>query len=429
MSASADDYFHKVGRSTATTLSAPGYTVGNTSINVASTTNWPTSTGVTFAIDETDSDGNRISGTYNVFRGAVSGATQVNNLTYVGGDANRDYSAAATTRVYILVSSYRDNRFTDGILVEHNQDGTHSDVTAASVTAATINATTDLQQNSVSLDTIRSEIISDFIASGGVVAQSAGLVGTFTDIVYYISGIRYTATSVANKTYTASKDTYVDINSSGTPIYPEVANGAASPALTAGYIRVAKVVTNGSAITSVSQYGKENAIQVYPTDRTPSQFYQELARTTLTTTGTIITVSGITPKKYLRVLVFTPVASGTISHTMYFNNDTGNNYSRRRSESGAADVTANNSNSIMASAAANSRWFTTADIINYGTEEKMIHGFTSHNGGNGAANYPTRIEFSGKWANTTNAITRIDVANGGAGNFGAGSEVVVLGHD
>ncbi len=133
MSASADDYFHKVGRSTATTLSAPGYTVGNASINVASTTNWPTSTGVTFAIDETDSDGNRVAGTYNVFRGTVSGATQVNNLTYVGGDANRDYSAASTTRVYILVSSYRDNRFTDGILVEHNQDGTHSDVTADSI--------------------------------------------------------------------------------------------------------------------------------------------------------------------------------------------------------------------------------------------------------------------------------------------------------
>ena len=125
MSASADDFFHKVGRSTATTLSAPGYTIGDTSINVASTTNWPTSTGVTFAIDETDADGNRVSGTYNVFRGTVSGATQVNNLTYVGGDANRNYAAAATTRVYILVSAYRDNRFTDGILVEHNQDGTH----------------------------------------------------------------------------------------------------------------------------------------------------------------------------------------------------------------------------------------------------------------------------------------------------------------
>jgi len=437
MSASADDFFHKVGRSTATTLSAPGYTIGDTSINVASTTNWPTSTGVTFAIDETDADGNRISGTYNVFRGTVSGATQVNNLTYVGGDANRNYAAAATTRVYILVSAYRDNRFTDGVLVEHNQDGTHGAVTATSVTAsgtvqgATVVATGDIQHRSVSLETIRSEIISNFVASGGFVAQSAGLVGTFSNMAHYINGVRCTKTSVPNKTYTASKDTYVDADATNnsTVTYTEVANGAASPSLTAGNIRVAKVVTNGSAITSVSQYGKENAVQIYPTDRTQGLFYQELARTTLTTTGTTITVSGITPRKYLRVLVFTPISSGTISHTMYFNNDTGNNYARRRAENGAADNTSNNNASIMASTAAVARWFTTADIINYASEEKMVHGFTSHNGGNGAANYPTRIEFAGKWANTTDAITRIDVANGGTGNFGAGSEVVVLGHD
>jgi len=119
-----------------------------------------------------------------------------------------------------------------------------------------------IEDNTVSNDKLSqfkpSEVISDFIYSGGVVAQSAGLVGTFSNIVYYISGVRYTATSVANKTYTDSKDTYVDINSSGTPTYTEVANGAASPALTSGYIRVAKVVTNGSAITSVVRAGGDS---------------------------------------------------------------------------------------------------------------------------------------------------------------------------
>lgn len=124
MAADKDDYFQKVGRSTATTLSAPGYTIGNTTINVASTANWGDSTGVTFAIDEVDSDGARIASTYNVFRGVVSSATQVSDLEYVGGDANRDYSAGATTRVYVTVSSYRDNRLIDGILVHADQDGT-----------------------------------------------------------------------------------------------------------------------------------------------------------------------------------------------------------------------------------------------------------------------------------------------------------------
>lgn len=131
MAAANTDYFNKVGRSTATTLSAPGYTIGNTSINVGSTTNWPSDTGVTFAIDTVGSDGLRVAGTYNVFRGTVNTATQITNVTYVGGDANQNYSAGSTTRVYILVSSYRDNRFTDGILVDHDQQGRHKNLTDA----------------------------------------------------------------------------------------------------------------------------------------------------------------------------------------------------------------------------------------------------------------------------------------------------------
>lgn len=134
--ASANDKFQKVGMSTATTLSAPGYIIGNTSINVASTTNWPTDTGVTFAIDEVETvDGEevRVAGTYNIFRGTVASGTQITNLTYVGGDANRNYSAGASTRVYILVSYAQTNRLIDGILVEHNQDGTHGAVTADSL--------------------------------------------------------------------------------------------------------------------------------------------------------------------------------------------------------------------------------------------------------------------------------------------------------
>jgi len=129
MAASASDVFQKVGRSTATTLSSPGYTIGNTSINVGSTTNWPTDTGITFAIDETElvnGEYVRVDGTYNIFRGTVNTATQITNVVYVGGDANRNYSAGATTRVYILVSYYRENRMVDGILDGHDQLGYHS---------------------------------------------------------------------------------------------------------------------------------------------------------------------------------------------------------------------------------------------------------------------------------------------------------------
>lgn len=162
MAADKDDYFQKVGRSTATTLSAPGYTIGNTTINVASTANWGDSTGVTFAIDEVDSDGARIAGTYNVFRGVVSSATQVSDLEYVGGDANRDYSAGATTRVYVTVSSYRDNRLIDGILVHADQDGT---LKAGAVDNATVLAN-DVVETAKIAD---SAVTADKIAIGTIV--------------------------------------------------------------------------------------------------------------------------------------------------------------------------------------------------------------------------------------------------------------------
>ena len=53
-------------------------------------------------------------------------------------------------------------------------------------------------------------------------------------------------------TYTASKDTYDDINSAGTITHVEVNNGAGVPAVTADSQRIQKVVTNGSEITSVT---------------------------------------------------------------------------------------------------------------------------------------------------------------------------------
>jgi hypothetical protein len=102
-------------------MSAPGYTVGNTTINVASTTNWPTSHGTIFAVDEVDSSGNRVAGTYNEFRGLVASATQLSGVAYIGGDANRNYSAGASTRVYILVSSHLHNRLIDALSLDHSQ--------------------------------------------------------------------------------------------------------------------------------------------------------------------------------------------------------------------------------------------------------------------------------------------------------------------
>lgn len=131
MASDANDVFIKVGSpGTATTLSSPGYTSGvSTSINVGSTTNWPTDTGIIFAIDEVTTVNGvqvRTAGTYNEFEGTVASATQITNVDYVGGDAERTYAAGASTRVYIPVSAERENRLITGLTAGHNQlDGDH----------------------------------------------------------------------------------------------------------------------------------------------------------------------------------------------------------------------------------------------------------------------------------------------------------------
>jgi hypothetical protein len=52
-------------------------------------------------------------------------------------------------------------------------------------------------------------------------------------------------------TYTASRDTYVDLSQTGIYAYSAVANGATEPATTANSIRLAKVVTGATDVTSV----------------------------------------------------------------------------------------------------------------------------------------------------------------------------------
>ncbi len=136
MAASATDKLMNVGLSTATTLSAPGYTIGGTSITVGSTTNWPTDTGVIFAIDSvTIVNGVEVqtAGTYCEFQGTVASGTSITNVDYVDGSGDQNFAAGALTRVYIPVSKTRENRIVTWGTAEHNQDGTHAAVTATSV--------------------------------------------------------------------------------------------------------------------------------------------------------------------------------------------------------------------------------------------------------------------------------------------------------
>jgi hypothetical protein len=139
MAAASSDYFTHVGQpGTATTLAAPGHVIGGTSITVGSTTNWPTDTGVIFAVDTVTLVNGvevRDPGSYTEWEGVVTGPTGIGSLVLREG-TDQNYPAGSTTRVYIPVASSRENRKVDGMLVAHNQDGTHK--SGASYPLATI---------------------------------------------------------------------------------------------------------------------------------------------------------------------------------------------------------------------------------------------------------------------------------------------------
>lgn len=139
MAANQNDKFVEVGGpGSATSLASPGYTIGDSTITVVSTTNWPTATGCVFAMDVIGADGLRVDGTYNVYQGTVATATSITNVSHISGTGtNRNYSAGTTTRVYIVVAGEIQNRLVEGLMAEHNkEDGTHGAVTATSVTTS-----------------------------------------------------------------------------------------------------------------------------------------------------------------------------------------------------------------------------------------------------------------------------------------------------
>jgi hypothetical protein len=156
-------------------------------------------------------------------------------------------------------------------------------------------------------------------------------------------------------------------------------------------------------------------------------WWEEIGRTTLSGAADVITVSGIPTRKYLMV-VSNLYPSGSISSSLRFNNDSANNYSARDSGNGGADTTRTSQSSISVGAS-NSEMFTQHFIRNVSNKEKVVDYRTTFITAAGAATVPERQEGAGKWANTSTQITRIDFVNTQSGDYAAGSEVIVLGHN
>jgi len=95
-----------------------------------------------------------------------------------------------------------------------------------------------------------SDFFSDTVISGLLPATSSTLTSDISAGVAYVMGRRIVKGTTSH-TYTALKDTYVDLKGDGTYIFTEVDNGADAPPVAPDSIRLAKVITSATAITSV----------------------------------------------------------------------------------------------------------------------------------------------------------------------------------
>lgn len=121
-----------------------------------------------------------------------------------------------------------------------------SQIAAGTIGASSFNSTV----NPVTRDNL---IIGDFVSSGCTWSTVSGLQGTMSGGILFINGIMITSSGVVSHNFTASQDTYIDIDYNGNVYYQGVSNNASSPSITANSIRIAIIITNGSAITSINQ--------------------------------------------------------------------------------------------------------------------------------------------------------------------------------
>lgn len=132
MAAAATDKFKKLARRWVGQIGSGGVADGvTTTIPLSSVTNLPTDTGVVVVIDRVDANGTATPNLEETVYGVVSGSNLISCVRGVEGTA-QGHSGGAVVEVLFDAKAWAD--VVDGIVLEHNQDGTHK--TSAVVTPA-----------------------------------------------------------------------------------------------------------------------------------------------------------------------------------------------------------------------------------------------------------------------------------------------------
>lgn len=135
MPAANTDKFIKVASNTGWQLDASGISDASvTSFGLVSATSLPTDTAVILTIDRVNSSGVATPSLMERIVGVMSGTTVTSCVRGLEGTAQ---AHAAGAVVEIVISKSNINKLMEGILTEHNQDGTHKETALDSMIAGT----------------------------------------------------------------------------------------------------------------------------------------------------------------------------------------------------------------------------------------------------------------------------------------------------
>ena len=243
-------------------------TAGSSTASINAATGWDTTTVKFVRMYQTTVSGGQTvpdQSTLSYFKCTLSGTT-LSDLTLIWSATGSDQTYPAGATVDLSVSAGYTDALASNILTHADQDGTLKadavDVTAVIKDDIITNAK---MVAAIKPETNFGETTFDHVASGCVWsgdAYGSTRVASMTAGVVYIGGRRVVVAAVTSRTFTASKDVYVDVDNTGTLTYTDTTTNAASPALAANSIRLGIIVvgaTNIAAATSVNQ-GQESRV-------------------------------------------------------------------------------------------------------------------------------------------------------------------------
>ena len=240
---------------------------------------------------------------------------------------------------------------------------------------------------------------------------------------YASDGTEYTATSQAyvSQHTSASQDSftcgYIANKSSNEKLVQSWIVGNASPP--SRYEQFWKWTNTSSAINRMDIFnhlggdfasGSELVVLGWdPSDTHTTNFWEELADSSWSS-GQTMDSGSFTSKKYLWIQYYVK-SSGLCRDTIRFNNDTGSNYSKRKSDEGGSDSTTTSNAEIRSQGNRYNISYGSFFVVNNSSNEKLVTGhFVGQNSsGAGAGNAPSRTEAVGKWANTSSQISSVQI--------------------